>query len=65
MRCNSKSVDFIFANLNPGRLEESELHEREVDGEDGGGGAERRAQATDGEEAEVVAVAGRWEGLAA
>jgi len=27
--------------------------------------AERRAQATDGEEAEVVAVAGRWESLAA
>ena len=45
------------------RLEESELHEREVDGEEEV--AERRAQATDGEEAEVVAVAGRWEGLAA
>ena len=27
--------------------------------------AERRARATDGKEAEVVAVAGRWEGLAA
>ena len=40
------------------RLEESELHEREVDGEEEV--AERRAQATDGEEAEVVAVAGRW-----
>jgi hypothetical protein len=26
--------------------------------------AERRARATDGEEAEVVAVVGRWEGLA-
>ena len=45
------------------RLEESELHEREVDGEEEV--AERRAQATDGEEAEVVAVAGRWESLAA
>ena len=48
------------------RLEEqeSELHEcREVDGEEEV--AERRARATDGEEAEVVAVAGRWEGLAA
>ena len=39
------------------RLEESELHEREVDGEEEV--AERRAWATDGEEAEVVAVAGR------
>ena len=38
----------------------SELHEREVDGEEEV--AERRARAT---EAEVVAVAGRWEGLAA
>jgi hypothetical protein len=45
------------------RLEESELHEREVDGEEEV--AERRARATDGEEVEVVAVAGRWEGLAA
>ena len=43
------------------RLEESELHEREVDGEEEV--AERRVRATDGEEAEVVAVAGRWEGL--
>ena len=41
----------------------SELHEREVDGEEEV--AERRARATDGKEAEVVAVAGRWEGLAA
>ena len=40
----------------------SELHEREVDGEEEV--AERRARATDGKEAEVV-VAGRWEGLAA
>ena len=38
------------------------LHEREVDGEEEV--AERRARATDGEEVEVVAVAGRWEGLA-
>ena len=41
----------------------SELHEREVDGEEEV--AERRARATDGKEAEVVAVAGRWEGFAA
>jgi hypothetical protein len=45
------------------KLEESKLHEREVDGEEEV--AESRARATDGEEAEVVAVAGRWEGLAA
>ena len=45
----------------------SELHEREVDGAETGEEevAERRARATDGEEVEVVAVAGRWEGLAA
>ena len=45
------------------RLEESELHEREVDGEEEV--AERRARATDGEETEVVEVTDRWGGLAA
>ena len=50
-------------NTTRGYVLMSELHEREVDGEEEV--AERRARATDGKEAEVVAVAGRWEGLAA
>ena len=44
-------------------LDESELHEREVDGEEEV--SERTARATDGEEVEVAAEAGRWEGLSA
>ena len=64
----TKQITNVFESRMPDITDQpgvlmSELHEGEVDGD-----RRRwlsRPRATDGKEAEVVAVAGRWEGLAA